>query len=289
MRSTYEWIGPDGTHIYYDNTKYAMLREGLDGLSGGTAEINTTTVPGVIGEILQSKSVKRRTFSLPQVILGNGRAELELRRDILLRAYNNTLGVGTLIWNKEDGTRRFLRAISEAGYPSFKGGTTHDAHMWEVDVDMIALDPCWYADTDEEIILRGFTGGFNLPFELPFDLGGVGTTVDINNPGTISSGLTLELRGKLVNPIIRNLTTGKHIMVKQTVNSGEVLRITTHDGNRSVTLIGTSGEVNALNYVTLDSRFLQIPPGTCRITYTADEEGSDAMGYLRYTPRWAMQ
>lgn len=285
--STYELIGSNGDHLYFDDNQYGILRDELSGIAALSCEADTISSPGQIGEIFASTTVKPRTINLHVSVLGRGRAELEERRSRLVRALNPLNGLSTFVWNRMDGTRMLLRCRPDSGSPDFGEGTAPDAKKWDAYLDLVADDPCWYADIEIVNPLRGFVGGWHLPLQFPMSFGGVGTIVTITNPGDTQSPCTIELRGKLVEPVITNVTTGESIAVRRTINSGELLKVCTAFGNKRVTLVDAFGvETNAMHYVTISSRFFQIPPGSVRLRYTASEEGEDAIGYIRYVPRW---
>lgn len=287
---TYELIGSNGDHLYFDNISYAVQQEGLQGFSGYPCEADLITSPGQIGAILNSINVGKRYISIPLTILGTNRANLEIKRDRLIRALNPINGLCTWIWNKEDGSKKYLKVIADADSPLFSAGTSADATQWPCIVDFVAPDPCWYSDTEITNVLRGFVGGFTLPFVLPLTLGGVGTTLEFVNPGDTPSPCQIELRGMLQNPVITNLITGEVITVRKTIQDGEILTIDTTFGSRSVKLTDTDGnETDALHYCTIGSTFFQIPSGEVSVNYTATSEGAGALGYLTYTPRWLSQ
>lgn len=286
---TYELIGTNGDHIYFDNThNYMLLRDGLSGLAGVPFETDMISSPGQIGSLVASMAIEPREFSFRCVVLGNGRKELESKRQRLVRALNPLGGNNCVfIWNRADGSRCLLNCIPDSGTPEFRAGTAPNAKEWSCYVDMIAPDPCWYLDTESTYPLRGFTGGWSLPLKLPINFGGVGTTVSINNIGDTPTPCTIELRGKLVDPVITNASTGDEIVVRRTIEDGETLLINTGFGKKSVTHIDVDGVArNAMHYVTIGSRFFLLEPGNVKLRYTASEEGKNAIGYVRYTPRW---
>lgn len=287
MNYTYELIGSNGDHLYFDDNQYGILRDELSGIAVLPCEADTISSPGQIGTLFASTTVKERKISLHIAILGTGRAELEQLRSRLVRAINPLNGLSAFIWNRVDGTKVILRCRPDSGSPDFREGTTPDAKRWDTYLDLVADDPCWYADAETVNPLRGFVGGWHLPLQFPMDFGGVGTIVTITNPGDTPSPCTIELRGKLVDPVITNMTTGESIAVRRTVETGEVLKVSTAFGNKRVTLVDAYGmETNAMHYVTIPSRFFQIPAGPVKLRYTASEEGKNAIGYIRYVPRW---
>jgi len=283
---TYEIIGSNGDHIYFDNYHYSVLRAGLKGLSGYPNDLNLISSPGQIGSLCSSVTITPRYISLPVVIYGLGRAILERKWSRIVAALNPINGPSTLIYTRADGTRWYLGIYPDSDYPDIVEGVADDAPAMSVSVDLVAPDPCWYCETEINLPLRGFVGGFSLPFSLPFSLGGVGTTATITNPGDTPTPCEIKLVGLLVRPVVTLVTTGETITVNRTINAGEILTITTEYGNKRVTLTAADGTVtNAMHYVTTRSRYLQIPAGMSQVRYTANEEGPTAMGYLTYTPR----
>lgn len=287
QRFVYELIGANGDHIYFDNNSFAVMSEGLEGFSGHPAELNLISTPGEIGELAANSTIKKRTLSMKLLVMGNGRAELDAKRLRLIKALNPINGASRLIWNREDGLSLGIDVYPDSNSPEFRTGTLPDARSWECYLDLIAPDPCWQSMTAETTMLRGFVGGWSLPMSLPVSFGGVGTTLTMINPGDTPSPCEITLRGFLETPVIQNLITGESITVKRTIRAGEILTINTAHGNRSVTLTDIYGNVtNALHYVTISSTFFQIPSGNVKVTYSATDEGSGAVGYISYTPRW---
>lgn len=285
---TYELIGGNGDHIFFDNRSFAILADGLSGLSGYPVTYATIAPVGQIGEINASQTIGKRTISFTVAILGNGRAELESKRQRLVSALNPLNTDCKFIWNREDRTTLWCMCRVDDGSPAFSSGTPHNAHIWTCDIDLIAADPCWYSGTTINAELRGFIGGFSLPFSLPVNFGGVGTTLDIVNTGDTPTPCEITLRGYLKDPVITNISTGEQITVRRTIQSGEKLVINTTPGKRSVILenLSTGTRTNALSYTTIGSSFFSIPSGAVKVMYSTTDEGSGAGGYISFTPRW---
>ena len=285
--NVYELIGSNGDTIIFDNVHYAVLRDNLEGFSGYPIEMNYISPPGHIGDKQTNLRFTRRVLSLSIATIGNSMVNLDALRDRLIRALNPANGESKFIWHKTDETSVFINVVPDSGYPAF-GGVDPDNWIREADLDLVAQDPCWYAL--EELVqypLRGFTGGFSLPFSLPVSFGTVGGSLTITNPGDVPSGCTITVHGRMVTPVITNETTGETITIKQTVDTGEILTITTYDGNRTVTLTNAFGVVtNAMHYVTIGSSYWQIHPGGNVMSITAAEADTDAVAYVSYIPRY---
>lgn len=287
---TYELIGSNGDRIIFDNVQYAVLSEGLSGLSGYPVEYATSAPVGHIGEVFGSQTIGKRLLSIPVAILDTDgiRGNLEARRQRLISALNPLYADCRIVWHREDGTTLWCKCRVDDGSPLFREGTLKDSHAWLCDLDMVALDPCWYSAEVIESELRGFVGGWHLPFSLPMSLGGTGTTLSLLNIGDTPTPCTIRLRGYLDHPVITNLTTGESITVRKEIKATEMLIIDTSPGTRSVTIrnLITGAESNALSYTTIGSTFFTLPAGQVRVTYTATAEGAGAIGYLSFSPRW---
>ena len=288
--NVYELVGSNGDIIVFDNVHYAVLRDNLEGFSGYPVEMNYISPPGHIGDKQTNLRFTRRVLSLKIATIANSSVNHEAQRVRLIKALNPANGDSTLIWHKSNETSVYIKVVPDNGYPAFTGVDPVD-WIREADLDLVAQDPCWYAL--EELVqypLRGFTGGFYLPFALPVSFGTVGGSLTITNPGDVPSGCTITVHGRMVTPVITNETTGETITIKQTVDTGEILTITTYDGNRSVTLTDALGNVsNAMHYVTIGSTYWQIHPGENVMQITAAEADTDAVAYVSYVPRYPAQ
>lgn len=119
---------------------------------------------------------------------------------------------------------------------------------------------------------------FEFPFAIPAE--GVelstkdtATSTTIQNAGTVDAGVTFELKATLrsLQPRIYNLTTGERIGFYVDMEPGDLLRVTTYDGNKRVTLTRDGVEYNAINTVMEDSDWPKMAVGANEFSYTVDE------------------
>lgn len=96
--------------------------------------------------------------------------------------------------------------------------------------------------------------------------------LNVRNPGALPVPFTAKLRssGIVVNPAIRNSTTGEHIGFDTTLNKGDVLEIyrTTTD-RLAVKLISGGVETNAFALLDEDSDLMELHPGDNVLTADA--------------------
>ena len=287
MTTTYELIGSNGDSIAFDGVEYAIGRESLDGMSGYPTTIEYQHLPGQIGAYHDSVEITERAIAMRIAVFGLGRVALEARRRRLVRALNPLNGKSTLIWHKANGESVYIQVLPDGMSPNFGSGTAPDATIWEGDLDLIAEDPCWYVLQDAILYpMKGYEGGFSVPFSLPLSFGTISTSVTIDNPGDIPSGCTIQIHGMMVNPVVANLSTGEEISVKRTVAAGEILTISTGDDAQSAVLTAADGTTtNALHYVSIGSEFWHIWPGINTLQILAADADAAAVAYVSYIPR----
>jgi hypothetical protein len=101
----------------------------------------------------------------------------------------------------------------------------------------------------------------------------------VHNSGTVEAGITFELKATLrsLQPRIYNLTTGEYMGFYVDMEPGDVLRVTTAEGNKRVILLRDGVEHNAINTVMEDSGWPKLAIGVNEFSYTVDE-GEIALG-----------
>jgi hypothetical protein len=114
------------------------------------------------------------------------------------------------------------------------------------------------------------------------------------NNGTIPIGFiaTLTANGTVNNPKLYNVNTQEFIQIDTVLNSGDVVTISTVDGDRYVKAIINDVEQNYFGYLDLDSSWLQLPIGDTIIGFkTYDSNGVEDLTYknlslsMEYTPK----
>lgn len=287
MTATYELIGSNCDRIAFDGVEFGVSRDNLEGMSGYPIDVDYQHLPGQVGSYHDSIDIIERVITMRIAVFGLGRVALEGKRKRLIRALNPLNGKSTLIWHKANGESVYIQVYPDKDSPNFGQGTAPEATIWEGDLDLVAEDPCWYRLQDTVLYpLRGYEGGFSVPFSLPLSFGTISTSVTIDNPGDIPSGCTIQIHGMMVNPVISNLTTGESISIKRTIATGEILTITTGDDAQSAALTSADGTVtNALHYVSIESDFWHIWPGTNTLQILAADADAAAVAYVSYIPR----
>jgi hypothetical protein len=119
---------------------------------------------------------------------------------------------------------------------------------------------------------------FEFPFSIPaegVELSTKDTTAGttILNEGTVDAGVTFELKATLrsLQPRIYNLTTREYIGFYLDMEPGDVLLVTTAEGNKRATLIRDGVEYNVINTVMENSGWPKMVVGANEFSYTVDE------------------
>jgi len=108
----------------------------------------------------------------------------------------------------------------------------------------------------------------------------------IENDGDYAAPLYIRFTGPMVNPYLRNASTGETIRISQTLYKGEYLEIDTTPGRRSIHIVkdGTTG--NGMHYLDLASRFWTLKPGVNLIEIGDESPGEGSEAFFEFYPRY---
>ena len=99
------------------------------------------------------------------------------------------------------------------------------------------------------------------------------TSIEVSNDGYIEAGLTFELycMRPIKNPKIIDYVTGKLMKLNVEMEAGDLITITTGQGNKKVKLLRSGVESNIFSTFDAESTWLQLPPGGSVYVYEVDE------------------
>jgi Phage tail protein len=256
-----------------------FLLQSIDGLGDVDADIQTQKAPFQDGSTYIDSVLQERPISLEVVILADKSTLLE-KRQYLASVFNPKLGKGVLRYENGE-TIREIEAVPE-GVPVFPSGRENRGPIFQkAIVNLLCPNPYWKSTeiTEEPT----FEPLFAFPFEGVFEMGMQRDQRIIVNDGDAPAPLYIEFHGPAINPIITNKTTGEFIKVNQTLQEGEVMRIDTTPGNKSVYFVQPDGtERNVFNWIDLNSSFFQLVVGENEIEYSADSDIQGAIVIIRY-------
>jgi hypothetical protein len=256
-----------------------FLLQSIDGLGDVDADTQTQKSPFQDGSTYIDSVLQERSISLEIVILADKSTLLE-KRQYLASVFNPKLGKGVLRYENGE-TIREIEAVPD-GVPTFPSGQDNRGPTFQkAIVNLLCPNPYWKSmEITEE---PTFEPLFQFPFEGVFEMGMQRDQRIIVNDGDAPAPLIIEFYGPAVNPKITNKTTGEFIKVNQTLQEGEVMRIDTTPGNKSVYFVQPDGtERNVFNWIDLDSTFFQLVVGENEIEYSADSDIQGAIVNIRY-------
>lgn len=256
------------------NSDYVVRAEGLNAL---TANINSTKSAGADGSRFNSAALNERNI----VFYIKINPPVAANRNKLYKFFNTKNKLRIFYKNKLLNV--FIDGIVE----------TFNCEMFSNNetaiVSIICNDP-YFRDTSETII--EFTNIIKL-FEFPFSIPAAGIPFSevererqkIINHGDVESGMIIEFyanTSQILQPAFYNLTTQKYIKILIDMQQGDLVRINTNRGEKSITLIRDGVQQNIINDMQQGSEWVTLEAGENVISYSADE-GQDNLDARIYT------
>lgn len=167
------------------------------------------------------------------------------------------------------------RAVWIEGHAEVMEGDLY-AQKQQINVSVICENPFFKAiDTDVESFAV-IEGEFSFPFSINEEGAIISTYCtyrekDIVNESDEEIGCVIDIIaiGEAVEPTIYNDTTGETFKVKHEFTFGDVVRIDTRSGKKSVTLIRDGESTNILNKTDKSNKWIKLLPGANTFGYYA--------------------
>ena len=246
----------DGNQLQFGvGTPYTITE--FQGLNPPSATINTNTTATLDGGIYNSAKLQMRSINIAFAIEEN--------------AEENRLAVYKVVQSKLP-----LRIYYQSDYLDvFIDGYVESVSIGYFDrkqiVTVSVLCPSPYFKGAQEVIneLSAVTKMFHFPFystaagELVFGEIDPITSVEIDNAGSVQTGLTFQLYAKkaLSDPKIYNYQTNEFLELDVDMEAGDLITITTGQANKTVTLLRDGVETNIFNLLSKNSTWLQLDIG----------------------------
>lgn len=264
---------------FVQNENYAITY--ISGLGPPDATINTVNVGSFDGERYNSSKLGMRNIVMNIAILG----DIETNRVALYKVFKSKEWIK---FNYKNG----LRDVYIEGYIESAPIDLFTQNE-EVQVSILCPDP--YFKNAEEII-----EDMNLiisMFYFPFTIGDEGQTLSqydevlekvITNEGDVEKGMVIELEaiGEVKNPKIFNRDTTEFFGLNITMQTGDVITVSTIKGSKTVYLFRNGVKSNIFNTIMKDITWLQLEPGDNVFTYEA-ENGAEYLNIMfRHTDNY---
>lgn len=275
-----EYVDARGNALNLINNPYFKLTN-ADGLTSISAEISSSTVPGMDGDVVNSVQASPRDIVLDLSIENNVEASSRAIRRVIKAKQNCTLR-----WEPGEGRKLVIHGVVEQiDMPRFSNVavmqvTIHCAQPWWEDSEETVTE------ISEVLDLHCFTEieGDMLAFPeegLPFGEYDTNRTKAFDNDGDSEVGLTIRIiaLGHVSNPKIYN-SKGEFIGIDVWMESGDEAIITTGKGNKTITINGE----NRISSISQGSVWLQLPTGEEEFTIDSDD-GTEGNMYFTITYR----
>lgn len=249
--------------LTHNEHKWQVLS--VTGLSSPPAAISRSVIPTFDGERFNGSRLEARNIVITLVI--NGDAEenrMALNKVILPKRYIK-------LFYENKAHKYFIDGYVESfEYDIFD-------NKINAQVSIICVDPFFKDEEETSEILTGIIDLFEMPFSIPVEgiaISEITTDKDgeITNMGTEQTGaeFVIDAVNPVTNPYIENITTGEIIKLAITMQKNDIIKINTNRGNKTVKLFRGNQVINIINYMTNDSKWITLTPGTNGIIYGAD-------------------
>lgn len=238
----------------------------FSGLNPPDATINTSTAALIDGGLYNSAKLNMRSMNIAFAIEENA----EENRLAVYKVVQNKMPIR--VYFKSDKLDIFIDGYVESTSPTYWGKKNI--------VTVAILCPFPFFKSAQEIIneLSMITNMFHFPFasteepELVMGYIDTLTAVDVINEGNAQSGVTFELYARLsiTNPKIINYNTGEFLKINMQMQPGDLITVTTGQGNKQITLLRNAVATNIFNLLDKNSTWLQLDIGENFFVYEVD-------------------
>lgn len=274
-----EYIDARGNALRLSNNPLFKLTN-VDGLTTATAELATSTVPTMDGDIVNSVQASPRSIvldlSIEDAVESTKREILKIikpkqRCSLKMEQDGREVTIGGVV-EQIDMPRFTNLAVMQISIhcpqPFWEDAEDTATEISEV----IGLH--YFTDCQDDMLFFTEEGQ-------PFGEYDTNRTKLFNNDGDAEVGLRISITalGDVTNPIIYNSKAQK-IGVNLTMHAGDEVVITTGKGNKTITLNGQ----NRISSIMKGSTWLTLPTGEEELTIDSDD-GTEANMYFTVTYR----
>lgn len=257
--------------------RHFRLLEGFD-LSSLNANSNyyDSTIDGAN---YQNTSLDLRDFDISFYIKKNEREQwwVEERRKELFRVFNPKFNPFKIHFTTKGGKSFYINANLN-GTPSLPDGSENNNNTWQKGLlQFTANDPFIYSDDTSKTDIAVWESALEFPLELKeegieFGIRQQSLIVNVFNDGQMETGMIIQFKalGTLTNPSLINVNTYEFIKLNVTMQSGDLIEVSTYDRNKKIELFRNGEKTNALKYLDLQSTFLKLNVGDNLFRYDAD-------------------
>lgn len=281
MAEVTEWIDADGISSTLD-VEWNATGRGMP-----PVEFEEDKVPERAGSRVRAVRHGTRDITLPLWITAASPADLRTALRALMLTMDPSRGDGKIRVTSELGDQREVTCRYLAGLELAESlGSTSGPLLQRVPVTFRAFDPYWYAVSDSTASFStGAAATFFPFFPLRLSASEVFATGNITNVGDVSAWPVWTITGPGSNPVLRNLTTGKMILLTTSISTGEGIVIDTREGAKSITKTDGTNIFSTLYEL---SSLWPLQRGVNAVQVELTGSDSNSLVSVAYRPRYLM-
>lgn len=251
-----------GEQIKFDNSGPCSI-ESIDGL-GSDFNVYTSKNTGQDGENYNGSDANKRNIV---ITLSVKKAELLVQRNKMFDFFQR--GSPGIFYYYEDDEAKRISYYVEKVTPSGNGLFRY------ITISLICPDPKFYALTDQLTQLAIWQGCIRFPLRIknPFHVTEKVNTLigNVRNGSAVPMGLTVTFRatGTVINPSLYDINRYDLMQINTTMHAGDVIVITTGDGNKRVRLLSGGVTNNISNLMQYPPKWLKAYQGDNLFRYNA--------------------
>ena len=253
-----------GQQIEFKYGGYPLRLDSTDGFSEIEYTVNTSQNSGQDGESYNGSQANKRN----PVITANIFEDYQTWGD-KLRSFFQPRSWGTVYAYGGSAGRKATYQVEKIGIE--ETGTVRDAT-----ISLICPDPKFYALDDELTQLAIWQSCIRFPLHItePFHVTEKVNTLigNVHNGSAVPMGLMVKFMasGMVENPSLYDVNRRELMQINTTMHAGDVIIITTADGNKRVKLISGGATSNINNLMAYPPKWLKAYQGDNLFRYNAD-------------------
>lgn len=255
--------------LTHDLNNYAVI--GIQGLTPPPTTINTSVAGNIDGSFFNSARVESRNLVITIVLRG----DIEGNRQRLYRIFPRKAPVTVYFKNKN-------RDVKIVGYVDTLEGDLF-VQQERIQISILCPRPYWEAIEDITHELSEIQALFEFPFSIaeddPIEVSSVteNATYIYDNVGDVDTGavFTFEISGDITGLTLTNSTTGAYIGFNYTFAAGDIITLSTVQGELYARLKRNNSTINLLNYLISGSTWVKLTIGENELKYSVASGNED--------------
>ena len=248
--------------LTHDLNNFAVV--GVQGLTPPPTTINTAIAGSIDGSFFNSARVEARNIVITVILAG----DIEANRQRLYRIFPRKMPVTIYFKNKN-------RDVKISGYVEALEG---DLFVQQEQMQISILCPRPYFEALDSVtntigdVLPLFEFPISIAEDTPIEMGEVSTSpvYTYDNQGDVETGAVFMFTfdGSVTGITLTNQTTTAYIGFDYSFTSGDVLTVSTIQGELYAKLKHNGSDINLLNYLISGSTWIKLAVGGNELIYT---------------------